>query len=71
MSEKEKAMRLINLLDEEKIIFIIRILESLMGSAEIPNETTLAAMQEGDEMLRRGTGERYTSIEALFADLEN
>ncbi len=38
--------------------------------AEIPNEITIAAIKEGDEMLKNGTGERYTSVDELFADLQ-
>ena len=32
---------------------------------------TIAAIAEGDEMLANGTGERYTSVDALFEDLDN
>ena len=39
--------------------------------AEVPNELTIAAIAEGDEMLANGTGERYTSVDALFEDLDN
>ena len=70
MSAREKAVRLLNLIDEDRMIFIVRILESLVELAEIPNEITVAAIKEGDEMLENGTGERYASVDELFADLE-
>ena len=38
---------------------------------EVPNEITVAAIAEGDEMLANGTGERYASVDALFEDLDN
>ena len=41
-----------------------------MSDREIPNEETLEAFKEGDEMLTNGTGKRYTSAAALFADME-
>ena len=71
MSARERAIRLLNLIDEDRMIFIVRILESLVELAEIPNEITVAAIKEGDEMLKNGTGERYTSVDELFADLES
>ena len=71
MSNREKVARLLNLIDEDKMIFIVRILESLVEFAEVPNELTIAAIREGDEILASGTGERYTSVEALFEDLDN
>ena len=71
MSAREKAVRLLNLIDEDRMIFIVRILESLVALAEVPNEVTAAAIQEGDEILRNGVGERYTSVDELFADLES
>ena len=49
MSEKEKALRLLNLIDEDKMIFIVRILESLVEFAEFPKEAIKAALGEGDE----------------------
>ena len=52
------------------MVFIVKILESLVELVEIPNETTIAAFQEGDEMLQDGTGERYASVDELFEDLE-
>lgn len=71
MSNREKVARLLNLIDDDKMIFIVRILESLVEFAEVPNELTIAAIREGDEMLANGTGERYTSVDALFEDLDN
>ncbi|MCM1048899.1 MAG: hypothetical protein NC433_10800 [Clostridiales bacterium] len=41
-----------------------------MSDREIPNEETLEAFKEGDEMLANGTGKRYTSAAALFADMD-
>ena len=38
---------------------------------EIPNETTLAAFREGDEMIRTGTGQHFQgSAEDFFAMLD-
>jgi len=36
-----------------------------------PNATTLAAMEEVEEMLKSGSGEGFSSIEELLADLNS
>lgn len=38
---------------------------------QIPNETTLAAFKEGDELLHNKTAIRYSNINDLFAALNN
>ena len=45
-------------------------MENLTFFAEIPNNKTTAAFEDGDNMLANGTGKRYTSTSDLFADLE-
>lgn len=40
-------------------------------TALLENKLIAAAIKEGDEMLANGTGERYTSVKALFEDLDN
>lgn len=35
-----------------------------------PNAETLAALQEGDQLLRDPTAPRFSSVEALFEELE-
>ena len=71
MNARERAAYLLNLIDEDKMIFIVRILENLVEFAEFPNELTAAAIKEGDKILANGTGERYDSIDALIEDLES
>lgn len=38
---------------------------------DVPNATTLAAFEEGDNMINDPAAPRYTSVEALFEDLMN
>ena len=52
------------------MVYVLNILENLTCFAEIPNSETIAAFQEGDDMLANGTGRRYNSTSDLFADLE-
>lgn len=59
MSEREKAIQLLNVIDDEKMVYIVRILENLTSLVDIPNADTIAAIKEGDEMLENGTGQRF------------
>ena len=70
MSNREKTIQLLNVIDDEKMVYVLNILENLTCFAEIPNSDTIAAFQEGDDMLANGTGKRYTSTSDLFADVE-
>ena len=58
MSNREKAIQLLNIIDEEKMVYVVGILENLTGFADIPNDETIAAINEGDKMLENGTGQR-------------
>ena len=67
MSNREKAVQLLNVIDDEKMIYVVGILENLTGLVNIPNDETTEATEEGDEMLKSGTGQRFTgSTEDFF-----
>lgn len=75
MSNRERAMQLLNTIADEKMIYVVGILENLTNFADasdidIPNAETIATFREGDKMLENGTGKRYSSASSLFADLE-
>lgn len=71
MSNKERAIQLINTIDDEKMIYVVGILENLTGFAEIPNAETLEAFAEVDEMKRTGTGQHFTNLDDLWKSLED
>ena len=48
---------------EHKIPFEIK--------SNVPNEETLKAIQEVDDMIKNGTGKSYSSVEELFKDLNS
>lgn len=48
---------------EHKIPFEIK--------SNVPNEETLKAIQEVDDMIKNGTGKRYNSVQELFKDLNS
>ena len=66
MSYKELAKNMIDRLPDDKMIFIINMLEGLgeMSGLDIypafgPNAETIAAMAETDEMIRTGNGQHF------------
>lgn len=71
MSEKEKAIKLINEIDEDKMVYVVGILENISNIArknpdELPNAETLEAFAEGDKMLEEGTGQRHDGLTEDF-----
>ncbi len=44
MSNREKAVQLLNVIDDEKMIYVVGILENLTGFADIPNNETIEAI---------------------------
>ena len=76
MSNRELAKNMIDRLPEDKMIFVLNILENIgqMAGIEIypdfqPNETTIAAMAETDEMIRTGSGQHFHGSAEEFTDL--
>ena len=76
MSNRELAKDMIDRLPEDKMIFVLNILEKIgqMAGIEIypdfqPNETTIAAMAETDEMIRTGSGQHFHGSAEEFTDL--
>lgn len=52
MSEKEKAIQLLEKVPDYKIDCIVAYIEGIIaGASHIPNEDTVAAFEEGDAML--------------------
>lgn len=77
MSYQEIAKNMIDHLPEDKLIFVINILENIgeMSGLDIypdfkPNAATIAAMAETDEMIRSGSGQHFEgATEELFAQI--
>lgn len=70
VSDREKAIELLDAIPDYKIQYVIAYLQGMTDGEEVPNPETLAAFREGDEMLANGTGKRYTNMTELFTDLE-
>lgn len=71
MSNKERAIQLLERIPESKMYYIISILEDAATQDEIPNEETLKAFDEIDEMKRTGSGQRFNNLDALWESLED
>ena len=62
MSERELAAQLLNAIPDYKIGYIVSYLQGYlqgMKEDEVPNEVTLEAFKESDEMIKNGTGQRF------------
>lgn len=71
MSEREKAMQILNEIPDYKIGYIVSYLQGYLHGVtdgeEIPNGETMEAIREGDEILENGTGQRFEgSTEDFF-----
>lgn len=70
MSDKEKAIKLLDYIPEGKMSYILGILEGAAIPDETPNKTTIAAFEEGEQLLADSNAKRYSNIDDLFAALE-
>lgn len=66
MSNREKAMQLLDAVPDYKIDYVIAYLQGMTAGEAEPNEETITAMQE----LENGGGHRFSgTTEQLFAEL--
>lgn len=70
MSNKELAIQLLDRIPEAKMYYILGVLEGAAIPEEIPNEETLAAFAEVDEIKKTGSGQRFNNLDDLWASLE-
>lgn len=66
MSARERAVYLLNTIDDDKMIYVVGILENLAGFANIPTEETVAAINEGQKLLENGGGQRFSGTTQDF-----
>lgn len=66
MSEREYAMHLLNEIPESRLFYVISFLQGAAVPDETPNEETVAAMQEVEEMIRTGSGQHFQGSVADF-----
>lgn len=70
MSEREKAIHILNEIPDHKIGYIVSYLQGYLhgitDGEEIPNAETMDAIREGDELLENGTGQRFEGSTEFF-----
>lgn len=70
MSNKERAIQLIEHIPESKMYYVLGFLEGVAVPDETPNDETLAAFAEVDEMKKTKAGQRFDNLDDLWASLE-
>ena len=73
MSNREKCAALLDSVPDYKLGYVLAYLQGLTADEadEVPNATTIAAMQEVDEMIRTGSGQHFQgTAEEFFAMLD-
>lgn len=71
MSEREKVYQLLDTVPDAKLAYLIGYIQGItFEGGDIPNDETLAAFKEGDEMIAKGIGKRFDNLDDLWADLE-
>ena len=66
MSEREKAIQLLNAVPDYKMGYVIAYLQGAAAGEDEPNSETIAAMQE----LENGGGECFDTLGELWQSLE-
>ena len=69
MSTRDMAYNILNLMNEEQLRSFVALFQNVVS--DIPNEETIAAMEEAEEMLRDPNAQRFSSVQDLFAELRS
>ena len=76
MSNRERCVAALELVPESKLGYALAYIQGLIADVtadqeDIPNAVTIAAMQEVNEMIRTGSGQRFQgTAEEFFAMLD-
>ena len=72
MSSRDQIMQMVDAMPDYKVDGLLDFLRLFMSNQEdIPNAETIAALQEGDEMLRTGKGQHFQgTAKEFFAMLD-
>ena len=75
MSNRERCAAALELVPESKLGYVLAYIQGIIADVatdqeDIPNAETVAALLEGDEMLRTGSGQGWTgSTKELFQQI--
>jgi len=71
MSSREQVLQIVNALPEYKVDSLLGFLRTFLYDDDTPNAVTIAALREGDEMLRTGKGQHFQgTAKEFFAMLD-
>ncbi len=71
MSNREQVLQIVNALPEYKVDSLLGFLRTFLYNEDTPNAVTIAALREGDEMLRTGKGQHFQgTAKEFFAMLD-
>ena len=69
MSTRDVAINIVNLMSEEQLKGFVSLFQSMVS--DIPNDETIAAMKEAEEMLSNPDTPKFETVEELFAELRS
>ena len=69
MSTKDMALNIVNMMTEEQFRGFVTLFQPVVS--DIPNEETLAAMQEAEDLLDDPNAMRFSSVDDLFEELRS
>ena len=69
MSTRDVALNIVNMMDEEQLRSFVSLFQGIVS--DIPNEETIAAMEEAENMLKAPNAKKFTSVDDLFEELRS
>lgn len=70
MSDRERVYQLLDTVPDYKIGYVIAYLQGLTeDDSDEPNEETITAMRETDEMIKNGTGQHFKGSAKDFINM--
>lgn len=69
MSDRERAAQLLDAVPDYKMGYVIAYLQGVAVGENIPNEETLEAFAEVDEMKRTGAGQHFNGSTKEFLNM--
>ena len=67
MSSRDMAISIINQMDENQLDGFVKLFGQSVSN--IPNDETIKAMEETEELLKSTTAKKFYSVKDLFEDL--
>lgn len=69
MSTKDMAINIVNMMDEEELTYFVKLFKKVVS--DVPNEETIVAMRESEDMLKSDDAIKFDSVDNLFEELKS